>query len=97
MIRGIHHIAIVTEDLETMTVFYRDILGATIAFESHWRAGRPKIDAIIGVRGTSATLRMLRLGNAYIELFRFHEPETAEQSGDHHRLAERIAAHNAAA
>ncbi|CAN5274648.1 VOC family protein [soil metagenome] len=82
MIRGVHHIAIVTDDLEVMTRFYCDILGGTIAFESHWKVGSPKIDAIIGVSGTSATLTMVRLGNAYIELFKYHEPESARRDGE---------------
>jgi glyoxylase I family protein len=76
VIRGIHHVAIVTDDLDAMTTFYCDVLGGSVVFESRWKESSERIASIIGVTGTSATLRMLSFGNAFVELFHYRLPES---------------------
>lgn len=77
MIRGIHHVALVAEDMESMLAFYEGTLGFTEAARMSWDAGEDEVDRIIDVPGSAAEIRILRAGNAYLELFRFHAPEGA--------------------
>jgi catechol 2,3-dioxygenase-like lactoylglutathione lyase family enzyme len=75
MIRGIHHTAISTGDLERSLRFYRDLLGFKEIFSSGWEAGAEKADRITGLEGSSAKLVMLTAGNACIELFEYSSPQ----------------------
>ena len=74
MIRGIHHTAISTGDLQRSLAFYCDLLGFEKVFEGGWPAGVEVADDITGLSGSSAQLAMLRAGNAYIELFQYASP-----------------------
>ena len=82
MIRGIHHVAISTGDLDRLIAFYRDVIGMELVKESGWAAGSDQVDAIVGLQGSSARAAKLRLGNAYLELFQFLTPPGVPQSGD---------------
>jgi catechol 2,3-dioxygenase-like lactoylglutathione lyase family enzyme len=74
MIRGIHHTAISTGDLQRSLAFYCDLLGFEKVFEGGWPAGIEVADNITGLSGSSAQLAMLRAGNACIELFQYASP-----------------------
>lgn len=75
MIRGIHHIAINTPDLERMVRFYVDIVGFEVVEEATFAwSGQPAIDAILGVPGSAGRTVMLRAANAYIEFFEYDSP-----------------------
>ena len=80
MIRGIHHTAISTPDLERALGFYRDLLGAEVVTDFEWPVGLDLADRLVGLQGSSARAVMLRLGNAMVELFEFRTPD--QQSGD---------------
>lgn len=82
MIRGIHHVAISTGDIDRLIAFYRDVIGMELVRESGWAAGSDEVDAIVGLKDSSARSAKLRLGNAYLELFQFLTPEGAPQAGD---------------
>ena len=73
MIRGIHHVAINTANLERMLAFYRDVVGFEVVFESGWKDDA-QIDSVVGLRGSAAKQAMLRAGNAYLELFEYSAP-----------------------
>jgi catechol 2,3-dioxygenase-like lactoylglutathione lyase family enzyme len=73
MIRGIHHVAISTPDLDRLAAFYTDVLGFEPVMSTGWR-DRPIIDRIIGLDGSAARQVMLRAGNAYLELFEYSSP-----------------------
>ena len=75
MIRGIHHVAISTPDLERIVAFYRDVIGAKVVYEGGWPQGSERIDAIVGLKNSHAKQAMLRLGNAYLEFFEYVQPE----------------------
>ena len=75
MIRGIHHTAISTGDLERSLRFYRDLLGFEEIFSSAWEVGTEMADSITGLKDSSAHLAMLKAGNAYIELFQYASPK----------------------
>jgi glyoxylase I family protein len=74
MIRGIHHVSLVVNDLDKMLDFYQGVIGATEAARIGWEGGMPEVDEIIDVDGSSADVRILRIGNAYLEIFKFNSP-----------------------
>jgi glyoxylase I family protein len=73
MIRGIHHVAICTPDLDRLAAFYTDVLGFTEVMNTSW-SDRPIIDRIIDLPGSAARQIMLQAGNAYLELFEYQSP-----------------------
>ena len=74
MIRGIHHVAISTGDLERSLRFYRDLLGFEEALRFDWQAGTEMADRITELKESAARSVMLRAGNAYVELFEYQSP-----------------------
>lgn len=74
MIRGIHHAAISTGNLERMLAFYRDLLGFRVLFDFAWPAGTAIADRITGLEQSAARAVMLHAGNAVIELFEYTSP-----------------------
>ena len=74
MIRGIHHTAISTGDLERALAFYRDLLGFSMVGNFAWPVGTETADRITGLQASSARVVMLRAGNAFIELFQYASP-----------------------
>ena len=85
MIRGIHHTAISTADLERSVQFYRDLLGFEEIFTSEWKQGAQTADKITGLKDSSAKLVMLKTGNACIEIFQYSSPQA--RPGDPKRPA----------
>ena len=75
MIHGIHHTAISTPDFERSVAFYRDLFGAEIVSDFEWQVGADFADSILGLKGSSARVAMLKLGNAMIEIFEYLTPE----------------------
>ena len=78
MIRGIHHVAISTPDLDRLARFYRDGLGFREVMSSSW-SQRPMIYELIDLRGSAARQLMLQAGNCYVELFEYSSPTPLEQ------------------
>jgi len=74
MIRGIHHVAISTPDLDRIVNFYANVIGAEVVYEGGWEAGSELIDTIVGLKNSHARQAMLRLGNAYLEFFEYVTP-----------------------
>lgn len=80
MIRAVHHTAISTGDLERSVAFYRDLLGFREVSSFGWERGAEAADRITGLRDSAARVALLRLDNAFIELFQFEAP--APKAGD---------------
>ncbi len=79
MIKGIHHIAISTGDLERSLSFYRDLLGFEVMFDdAAWPKGAEVADKITGLKDSSARYAMLNAGNAMIEIFEYESPPPKE-------------------
>ncbi|HEY8351680.1 MAG TPA: nuclear transport factor 2 family protein [Sphingomonadales bacterium] len=75
MIRGVHHVALSTANLDRLVAFYRDVLGFELATEEiSWPKGSTMIDEIVGLKDSAARQVMLRAGNAYIEIFEYSSP-----------------------
>lgn len=73
MIRGIHHVAISTPDIDRLAAFYVDAIGFEVVMSTSWR-DREIIDRIIGLDRSAARQLMLSAGNAYLELFEYESP-----------------------
>lgn len=87
MIRGIHHVAINTPDLDRLASFYTDVMGFEVVMSTSWR-DRPIVDRMVGLTSSAARQMMLKAGNAYLELFQYELPEPTpadpERSPAHH-------------
>ena len=75
MIRGIHHVALSTSDIERLTKFYEDAFGFEVVWHGGWPQGSEMIDTIVGVPGSSSKQVMMKAGNAHIEIFQYLTPE----------------------
>ena len=60
MIRGIHHVAICTPDLDRLKAFYVDVLGFEQVMSTSWR-DRPIIDRMIGIENIPEELRVAQV------------------------------------
>ena len=74
MLKGFHHAAISTSDLERLVHFYRELFGCTVVREFGWPAGIPEADALTGLQNSAARAVMLKLGDSYLEIFEFSSP-----------------------
>jgi catechol 2,3-dioxygenase-like lactoylglutathione lyase family enzyme len=75
MIRGVHHVAVSTGDIDRLVDFYHDVLGFELVSRGSWEAGSAKVDAIVGLTGSSARTAVLRANNLYIEVFQYVTPK----------------------
>ncbi len=74
MIVGIHHTAMSSPDVDRLASFYCETLGFERVSDFRWRAGTAAADALTGLEGSKARGHLLRLGNAFLELFEFASP-----------------------
>ena len=74
MIRGIHHTAISTVDLERSLAFYRDLLGFEPALDFAWPEGNADMNRTHQLEQTSGRVVLLKAGNAMLELFEYATP-----------------------
>ena len=77
MIRGLHHVAIATNDIERLLAFYRDLFGLEVVLDYTWQEN-VVADRVTALHGSSARSIMLRKGNAYLELFQYFSPQPAQ-------------------
>lgn len=75
MIRGVHHVAIHTPNLDRLVAFYRDVVGFEVVESSRteWD-NNEMIGEIIGMKNTAAKCVMMRAANVYIEFFEYQRP-----------------------
>jgi catechol 2,3-dioxygenase-like lactoylglutathione lyase family enzyme len=78
MIRGVHHTAISTGDLDRALKFYRDLLGFEVAMEFEWPKGTDPADSITGLKDSAARAAMLKAGNMLVEIFEYSSPTPKE-------------------
>jgi catechol 2,3-dioxygenase-like lactoylglutathione lyase family enzyme len=71
MLLGLHHVAICTPDADRLIAFYRDQLGFELAVDEAWEPGIDVADAVLGLERSSGRQVLLRVGDAFLELFEF--------------------------
>ena len=86
MIRGVHHTAISTPDLDRIEAFYRDVVGFEEVAEFAWPAGLAEIDHKLGLGASSARGKVLRAANTFLEFFEYG-PETEPRPAEPPRAA----------
>lgn len=75
MIRGIHHVAINTPNLDRLVAFYRDVVGFEVVESTAFAwEDSPEIDTIVGIQGSASKVVMLKAANSYIEMFEYQRP-----------------------
>jgi catechol 2,3-dioxygenase-like lactoylglutathione lyase family enzyme len=79
-IKGFHHAAISTPDLERCIDFYTRIIGGEVAWTFGWPEGTPEADEVTGVPGSAANAAMLKVGNSFLEVFEFTAPEQPDRA-----------------
>ena len=81
MIKGFHHAAISTPDLERCIDFYTNTIGGEVAWTFGWPAGTPEADQVTDLQNSAADAAMLKIGETFLEVFQFSSPPPAEQQG----------------
>ena len=71
----LHHASITTPDLDRLRDFYCTHFGFFEALTRQWAGDNPAADAIYGLPGSAVRMVMLRLENAFFELFKFAYPK----------------------
>ncbi len=74
MIRGVHHLAVSTPDLDRFVSTYQSWFGFERCGGGGWEPGNERIDTMVGLRDSGARYEMIRLGSLYIEVFEYHAP-----------------------
>lgn len=79
MIRGIHHTAISTPNLDRLLGFYRDLLGFEQISGGDF-GGDARIDAVVGLPNASGRAAMVKSGTVIIEFFEYKTPAGQPQA-----------------
>ncbi|MEZ5499879.1 MAG: VOC family protein [Steroidobacteraceae bacterium] len=74
MILGIHHVSLATTDLARLRRFYCEILQFEVISQFEW-SNRVDLDRFVGFADSAGRSAMLRLGDAFIELFEYRRPQ----------------------
>jgi glyoxylase I family protein len=82
MIKGFHHAALSTPNLERCLHFYTEVIGCDIAYEFGWPAGTPEADQVTGLENSEAKAAMLKLGESFLEVFEFSSPQPKHQNDE---------------
>lgn len=77
MIRGVHHLAISTPDLERFVDHYERWFGFERCGGGGWEEGNERVDTMVGLTESAARYEMIRLGNLFIEVFEYIAPRGA--------------------
>lgn len=81
MIKGIHHLAIATPDLDRLVSFYRTLFDGEIVKEFAWEAGNEAFNARLGLADSAGRIVLVGFGQMLIEFFQFSLPASAPTDG----------------
>jgi catechol 2,3-dioxygenase-like lactoylglutathione lyase family enzyme len=73
MLRGVHHVAIATADLERLQAFYCNLLGMRPITSGEW-SDNPVNDGVVGLPRSAARFVLLAAGNFALEIFQYSNP-----------------------
>jgi glyoxylase I family protein len=79
MIKGFHHAAISTPDLQRCIDFYTNTIGGEVAWTFGWPAGTPEADQVTDLQNSAADAAMLKIGDTFLEVFQFTSPPPQQQ------------------
>ncbi|MBT5891583.1 MAG: VOC family protein [Chromatiales bacterium] len=82
MIKGFHHAALSTPNLERCLTFYTEVVGCEIAYEFGWPKGSADADKVTGLLESEAKAAMLKLGDSFLEVFEFSSPQPKPRHGE---------------
>jgi catechol 2,3-dioxygenase-like lactoylglutathione lyase family enzyme len=82
MMKGFHHAALSTPDLDRCVKFYTEVIGCEVAWTFGWPQGSPAADQVTGLRDSAARAAMLKLGSSFIEIFEFSSPPGRPVTGE---------------
>ena len=71
----LHHTGISTPNLSRLVAFYCDLLGFTETTRAEWEQGFTDADDVLGLTDTAAEMVLLQLGDTYLEVFEFRNPD----------------------
>jgi len=74
LIKGIHHTAISTGNLEDALKFYRDILGFKVIMKGGWKTDTDYPEKVLGLKDSAARFFILKRGDTHLELFEYSSP-----------------------
>jgi glyoxylase I family protein len=80
MIKGFHHAAISTPNLQRCINFYTNVIGGEVAWDFGWDKGTPEADEVTGVQNSAAKAAMLKIGETFLEVFEFSAPDQTPRS-----------------
>jgi catechol 2,3-dioxygenase-like lactoylglutathione lyase family enzyme len=78
VIRGVHHVALLTPDFDRLLAFYRNVVGGEVVHEREFGEDDDLelLGRITGIPGRPRLRSaILRLGNAFLEIQHYLEPE----------------------
>jgi len=78
LVLGLHHVGIVTPDIERAKKFYCEVFEFEVYSQSEWKADNPVFNKIIAMDGSAAKFCMLKGKNSFLELFEFAAPPTKQ-------------------
>ena len=81
-VRGVHHVALSTPDLEGLVAFYCGTLGFEELERFGWEKGQGSGDDVTGLRDSAAQVAMLRAGSFHLEIFQFSSPTPKQAESD---------------
>jgi len=79
MIKGFHHAAISTSNLERCIKFYTEVIGCKVSYEFGWQAGTADADKVTGLENSEAKAAMLKIGASFLEVFEFSSPSAKKR------------------
>lgn len=82
MIKGIHHVAMSTPNLERLANFYIENFGFREVFEFDWTEEHDYAEDILQIERSAATAKILKLDNFHLELFEFSSPEPKPKTSE---------------
>jgi len=82
MIKGFHHAAISTPDLERCIEFYTQTIGGEVAWTFGWERNTPEADEVTGLQDSAAKAAMLKIGDSFLEVFEFTAPQQEPRNSE---------------
>ena len=82
LVLGLHHVGIVTPDIERAKQFYCDVFEFEVYSQSEWKSDNAVFNRIIAMEGSAAKFCMLKGRNTYLELFEYVTPATIQKPAE---------------